>query len=88
MNDTKIARGLAEARSELRRLHDEKGLSWRKIANLDAYKGIPAGTLNVIAKHGREPKNAKHRRILGLPEIIQRKLYRNHKGRFTSPPPH
>jgi hypothetical protein len=31
-------------------LHDIYGLSWRKIAEIDEYKGIPFGTLCAIAK--------------------------------------
>jgi hypothetical protein len=70
---------------ELKRLHDTQGLSWRKIAALDAYSGIPAGTLCSIAKNGREPKNKKYRDILGLSEIIEKHIYRNPKGEFESP---
>ena len=43
------------------------GMSWRQIANLDEYKGIPFGTLDSIA-HGLEPKR-KHRQQLGLPPV-------------------
>jgi len=57
-------------RERLNHLHDIDRLSWRKIAALDAYKGIPAGTLCSYAK-GRELKNLEHRRILGLPPIIE-----------------
>lgn len=70
------------ARERLSRLHDIGGLSWRKIAALDEYKGIPPGTLCAIAK-GREPKNNEHRRILGLSEIIEIEVKRNHLGRFA-----
>lgn len=45
--------------------HDDIGLSWREIANLDEYRGIPAGSLCSYAK-GAEPKR-KHRAQLGLP---------------------
>ena len=63
-------RALDIARERLNRLHDIPGNSWRKIALLDAYIGIPAGSLCSIAK-GREPKNLEHRRILGLPLVIE-----------------
>ena len=39
----------------LKVLHSTSGLSWRSIANLDEYRGIPPGTLNRIAKHGYIP---------------------------------
>jgi len=54
---------LAPHQIRLRRLNET--LTWRQIAVLDEYKGIPAGTLCSYAK-GREPKNPEHRRILGL----------------------
>lgn len=57
------------------------GLFWRHIAELDAYRGIPPGTLSAIAK-GREPKKKEHRAILGLSEIITIQVKRNEKGRF------
>lgn len=43
--------------------------TWRDIANLPEYRGVPAATLCAIYKHGREPQNAAHRRILGLPVL-------------------
>jgi hypothetical protein len=52
--------------ARLNRLHDSGSLSWRKIAALPDYQGIPAGTLCAIAK-GREPKKKEHRKMLGLP---------------------
>lgn len=57
-------------RERLNHLHDTEGLSWRKIAALDEYKGIPAGSLCSYA-YGREPKKLEHRRILGLPMVIE-----------------
>jgi hypothetical protein len=63
-------------------LHEIGGLSWRRIAALEEYEGIPPGTLNAIAK-GREPKKLEHRKILGLPEIIEIEVKRNHLGRFS-----
>lgn len=52
--------------SELNRLHDTYGLSWRKIAVLDDYRGIPPGTLSSIAKGKPVPHKWLHQ--LGLPE--------------------
>jgi len=57
-------------RERLRHLHDTQALSWRKIAALDDYMGIPAGSLCSIAG-GREPKNLEHRMILGLPLVLR-----------------
>ena len=57
-------------REQLNRLHDIDGLPWRKVALLDAYKGIPAGSLCSYAM-GRPIKNLEHRRIFGLPLIIE-----------------
>ena len=51
----------------LKWLHGTLGLTWREIANLDDYKGIPAGTLCSYA-NGAEPKR-KHRQRLGLPPV-------------------
>lgn len=45
-------------------LHDTEMLSWRAIADLDEYKGIPPGTLCTYAKTGKLPH--KWRRQLGL----------------------
>jgi hypothetical protein len=50
---------------ELKRLHDTTGDPWRKMASLDNYTGIPAGTLCSIAKTGEVPK--KWRKRLGMP---------------------
>lgn len=57
-------------RERLNYLHDVDKLSWRKIALLDAYKGIPAGSLCSYAKD-REPRNLEHRSILGLRQIVE-----------------
>lgn len=43
-------------RERLNELHDTYGLSWRKIASLDDYSGISAGTLCAIAKGYPVPK--------------------------------
>jgi len=65
----------------LNKLHAIKGNTWRKIALLDEYKGIPPGSLCSYAK-GRIPENNEHRRILGFPEIIKQAVYRSQIGRF------
>ena len=52
----------------LLQLNTVGGMAWRDIAKMDAYKGIPAGTLCAIAK-GREPKNPHYREILRLPVL-------------------
>ncbi len=56
---------LDTVRHELKRLNMIDRVSWRKIAAMDAYEGIPPGSLCSYAK-GRIPKNNEHRRILGL----------------------
>ena len=61
---------LDSIRERLKHLHDTQALSWRKIAALDDYRGIPAGSLCSIAG-GREPKSLDHRRILGLPLVMK-----------------
>lgn len=50
----------------LSELHDTSGLSWRKIAKMDDYSGIPAGTLAAIAKGYPIPRKWHHR--LGVRE--------------------
>ena|SRR3990167_5569303 len=52
---------------ELRSLKGTTGLTWRKIALLDDYSPIPAGTLSTIAKDGYIPR--KWRLRLGLPAL-------------------
>ena len=49
---------------ELQELSDSLSLSWRDIAQLPEYKGIPPGTLCTIAKTGYIPK--KWRRKLNI----------------------
>lgn len=49
-NKNKGVRTSDIVRAELKALHDTNGLSWRKIAILPQYKGIPPGTLNSIYK--------------------------------------
>lgn len=55
------------AQGRLKMLHDTSGLSWRRIAALEAYEGIPAGTLATIGKTGMVPK--KWRGRFGLAEM-------------------
>lgn len=55
-------------RIRLQQLNDN--FTWREIAALDEYKGIPAGTLCSYAR-GRPIRNSTHRHILGLPQILK-----------------
>jgi hypothetical protein len=64
---TTLVRTPDTVKDRLNYFHDTIGLTWREIANLGDYKGIPAGTLCSVA-HGAEPKHA-HRAQLGLPPI-------------------
>ncbi len=69
-------------RKRLIYLHDELDMTWRKIAEMEEYKGIPAGSLCSFAKGNWEPKDLITRRKLGYKEpeaIIQ---YRNALGQF------
>jgi len=43
------------------------GKTWREIAALPCFQGVPAATLCAIYKHGRVPHNPAYLRILGLP---------------------
>lgn len=52
-------------RERLNHLHDSLDMSWRRIADLEEYKGIPAGTLCSFAA-GWEPKGYKSRMAFGL----------------------
>lgn len=54
--------------ADLSALISSQDNTWRKIAAMEKYRGIPAGTLCAIAK-GREPKKKEHRKILGLPPV-------------------
>ena len=51
----------------LKSLHDTSGLSWRKIANLDSYRGIPPGSLATFAKSGWLAR--RYRSRFGLPPV-------------------
>lgn len=63
-------------------LHDKEGMTWRKIAAMKEYRGIPAGSLCSFAKGNWEPKDLITRRKLGYqePELIPQ--YRNPAGQF------
>jgi len=67
-------------RIRLTELHRSKSL--RKIS-LEFYDGeVSHGTIDRIIK-GHEPKKLSIRKKLGLPEIIEVRVYRNGKGRFS-----
>lgn len=68
--------GLAD---KLTALYEELG-TWHKVG--ERY-GVSRTVAWRIAKTGYEPKNNATRRSLGLPEIIEQKVRRNSKGRFT-----
>ena len=71
-------------RDRLNYLHAVEGIPWRRIAELDEFKGIPPGTLCAFAKGYYEPKkNQEYRRRLGLPEIIKQAVARDEEGRFA-----
>ena len=55
--------------NEIRILHDTHGLSWRQIAALPGYSGVPPGTLCSIY-HGTPIPN-KHRPTVGLPLLVK-----------------
>ena len=65
---TPNVQSLDMVRDELIRLNTVEHLSWRKIACLERFSGITAGTLCAISK-GREPRNMEHRRILRMPTL-------------------
>ena len=66
---TILVRTSDSPQERLKWLHGTLGLTWREIANLDDYRGIPAGTLCSYA-NGVEPKR-KHRQQLGLPPLSE-----------------
>ena len=72
---------LYKLRQRLKHLRDELDMKWRAIGEMEEFNGVSFGTLNAIY-HGREPKEPKIRRKLGLPFIEVREIYRNHAGRF------
>jgi len=68
-------------RKRLNKLHDEDKLSWRKIAEMDEFKGIPAGSLCSYAA-GWEPRTEKARRQFGLDTLELIPQTRDKLGRF------
>lgn len=54
-------------RTRLNELHDTSGLSWREIALQPEFCGISHSTLRAIAVDGRDPRDPRQRRMLGLP---------------------
>ncbi len=70
-------------RARLAYLHDDKGIVWRKIAEMPEFNNVSFGVLNGIY-HGREPEDDDIRLRLGLPIIEMIAQVRNDKsGRFS-----
>ena len=69
-------------RERLNKLHNEDGLSWRKIAQMPEFKGIPAGSLCSYAG-GWEPKTERARRRFGLQTTVMIPQVRGTDGRFS-----
>ena len=53
-------------REALKMLHDTSGLSWRKIAQMPKYRGIPAGSLCSFATGKKDLAN-EYKARLGIP---------------------
>ena len=70
-------------RERLNKLHNEDKLSWRKIAQMDEYKGIPAGSLCSYASGTWEPKTERSRRMFNLPTVEVVLQARGKLGRFV-----
>ena len=73
---------LYKLRQRLKHLCEELDMKWRDIGEMPEFNGVSFGTLNAIY-HGREPKELRLRRKLGLPVIEVREIYRNEAGRFS-----
>ena len=58
---TSLVRTSDNVQGELKVIYDTSDMTWRDIANLEQYKGVPPGTLSTIAKHGYVPKKWYHR---------------------------
>ena len=71
--------GLKQAQ---RMMQEQKmaGMTWQKIA--DDW-GLSKATAWRIGTKGHEPKENRIRRIIGEPEIILIKVYRNELGQFS-----
>jgi len=57
--------------------------SWDKVGN---HYGVHRIVVWRIVNDDYEPKSNEVRHKLGLPEIIQRRAYRDESGRFARPP--
>jgi hypothetical protein len=68
-DSTPAAQSLPAVQNRLQQLNMVDNLSFRKIAALSEFQGIPAGTLAHIAK-GREPKDPHTRALLHLPTFV------------------
>ena len=73
---------LARLQKEIAEFYDDLG-SWEKVGD---HYGVHRIVVWRIVNQGYEPKSNDVRRKLGLPEIIQRKAYRDEAGRFARPP--
>ena len=71
-----------ELRQKIKEDKDEAG-SWRKLAQKEAYEGIPFITLYDFAQKGIVPRKPEVRQKLGIGEIVTIRHYRNSKGRFA-----
>lgn len=64
---------------KLLKLHANLG-TWEKVGQ---HYGLPKIILWRIVYDGYDPKNNGTRRVLGLSEIVEQKILRDAKGRFT-----
>lgn len=72
----------ARLQKEIAELYDNLD-SWEKVGK---HYGVHRIVVWRIVNNGYEPMANDVRRKLGLPEIIQRKAYRDKSGRFARPP--
>ncbi len=68
------------ARERLHELHDTLGLSWRKIADSEEFKGFAPGTLCRFANDNWEPRGFLLRQRLGLPRVVGEQCPRGRQG--------
>lgn len=73
---------LARLQKKLAEQYKEMG-SWDKVGK---HYGVHRIVVWRIVNDDYEPKLNEVRRKLGLPEIIQRRAYRDKSGRFSGPP--
>ena len=75
--------------NEIRVLHDIHGLTFREIANLPTWIGIPFGTIAHIYHGGRVPNKWRKKldlpRLVKVPETMVRKKSPNGTGRQRPP---